>query len=370
MDDICSRELCTGCYACYNVCPVSCISMQAFDNGHLFPVIDNDQCTTCGLCRKTCPANAPVCLRLPLKTFAAYSKKAEERKESTSGAVASLLSSYVVKNGGVVYGCAVSSGLCVEHIRVDTSDQLYRLKGSKYVQSEIGDIYRQIKTDLKNRRNVLFIGTPCQVAGLNRYIKDRSGLLTADLICHGVPSQALFRKHVNEILEGKEVDSISFRNEKGYCLTLSCRNEVLYEATLRKDLYLIGFLKSLFFRQSCYNCPYATSKRGSDFTLGDFWGLGQLEQISFPEDRKVSVVLVNSQNGLDVLNACSDNLCLEERPYAEALKGNLHLRVPVKKNNKYKEFASRIEHGRFEDVARACLWFHLIKNRILLMLGK
>lgn len=370
MNDICLPEHCTGCHACSNVCPSGCIEMHPLQNGHLYPVIDREHCTDCGLCRKICPIHTLVEKRLPLATFASYSKHNAEKAMSTSGGVASVFSSYIIRNGGVVYGCAVSPGLRVEHVRIDRYDQLYRLRGSKYVQSKIGTVYCQIKKDLQNHRQVLFIGTPCQVAGLNRCIKDKTGLLTIDLICHGVPSQFLFDKYVNEILRGRQASSVSFRSKEGYRLTLSDEKKILYDASFRKDLFLTGFLKNLYLRESCYSCLYASKERVSDITVGDFWGLGRLEKIPFPQDGKISVVLLNTSGGSDLFKACSSDLYSEKREYSEAVEGNLHLRCPSKKNNRYDLFLRRVESGKFVEAARRSLWFHMIKNKILLILGK
>lgn len=370
MNEICSLPQCTGCYACYNACPSGCITMLPLENGHLYPQIDKSRCTGCGLCRKTCPVHSPAEKHRPLATYASYSKDQVEKKMSTSGGVASVLSAYVVRNGGVVYGCAVSSGLQVEHVRIDTAGELYKLRGSKYVQSKIGTVYRQIKEDLKQHRQVLFIGTPCQVAGLHRYIKDKTGLITADLICHGVPSQQLFDKYVSELLHGQPATGVSFRSREGYRLKLSGDSGILYDASFRKDLFLTGFLKGLFFRASCYQCPYASSERISDITLGDFWGLGKLEKIVFPPDGKISVVLENTSAGSELYHACSGDLIHEKRELREAVNGNLHLRCTSKKNSRYELFLRKNRTGSFMSAARRSLLYHILKNKILLLLGK
>ena len=344
--------------------------MQPFQNGHLYPVIDKDRCTGCGLCRRACPVQSFVERRLPLMTYASYMKNNTEKKKSTSGGIASVLSSHMIHNGGVVYGCSVSHRLKAEHIRVAANDQLYRLCGSKYIQSRMGQVYKQIKQDLQNQKRVLFIGTPCQVAALNCYLKDKTGLITVDLICHGVPSQKLFDQYVAEILRGKRATHVSFRSKDGYRLTLMNEQSTVYSAAYRKDLFLTGFLKNLFFRESCYTCPYASKERVSDITLGDFWGLGKLEKIPYPEDRKISVDLLNTASGSDFFHACSPELNSEERNYSEAVAGNLHLRVPSQKNPHYYSFQKRMLSENFMQAARQSLRFHMIKNKLLYMLGK
>lgn len=196
--EICKQGLCNGCSACRSVCPVGCIEMKRNAEGFLFPVVDESRCVQCGLCGRICPVNAQrnaMQLEMP-KAYAAVSKNHTQRKESSSGGVFSLLAEYVLGQGGVVFGAAFDEGFHLRHIVVETTEGLAQLRGSKYVQSEIGDAYLQAKAYLKAGKLVLFTGTPCQIGGLKAYLqKDYENLITQDIICHGVPSPEVWEKY-------------------------------------------------------------------------------------------------------------------------------------------------------------------------------
>lgn len=173
MKEICSKDSCIGCAACVNACPRSCIKMQEDKWGYIYPVIDDSLCTDCGLCVKVCPSNKnKIDSVVSNKCYAAWSLDAEDRATSTSGGVASVLSSFVISVGGVVYGAVVSKGADIHHARIDNANELYRLKGSKYVQSHIGEMYKSVLKDLKQNLVVLFIGTPCQIAGIKGFLRN------------------------------------------------------------------------------------------------------------------------------------------------------------------------------------------------------
>ena len=217
MMEICRKEDCTGCWACVNSCLHNAISMREEKLGHLYPLVNSDKCINCGLCIKICPANNSKTLCNPKTAYAGWDKNELEYKSSTSGGAASAFARYIIKNGGIVYGCACLENVDIRHIRIDKEDDLYKLKGSKYVQSNIYDSYRSVKNDLCDNREVLFIGTPCQIAGLKSYLrKEYEKLYLVDLICHGVPSQKLFNYYL-EYLSNKfksKVIDIKFRNKE------------------------------------------------------------------------------------------------------------------------------------------------------------
>lgn len=326
------KQECCGCNACAEICPKHCISMVEDAKGFLYPQVDSSVCIECGLCEKVCPLDAAnLSLHHPLKAYAAWNKNREEHVASSSGGAAYVLSSHILGRGGVVYGCA-ADGLDIRHIRIDDVSCLRRLQGSKYVQSDVRGIFRQVKADLKAGRPVLFIGTPCQVAGLRNYIgRIPDDLYLVDLICHGVPSQKMLRDHVSYVAKGIEIRQIFFRKGNDIVVSLAGDN-FRYEVSVwkepYKDLYIKGFVDGMFYRPSCYKCRFASPTRVSDITIGDFWGLKNSESLPAESKDGISVMLPITEKGLGLVDAVKDSLAIYERSVEEAVKGNTQLRRP------------------------------------------
>ena len=214
ISNICPKEKCTGCYACVNICSKNAIKIDRDELGFSYPFIDPAFCVNCGLCVSVCPSHSALPFNLPLKAIIAHASDEAEQKTSTSGGLASVFSRYIISHHGVVYGCSGADGKNIRHIRVEQESGLFFLKGSKYVQSEIGEIYRLAKNDLRTKRLVLFIGTPCQVAGLKSFLgQEYENLYTIDFVCHGVPSQQLLTDYLSQyILKGASY-CVSFRKK-------------------------------------------------------------------------------------------------------------------------------------------------------------
>ncbi len=322
---------CTGCSLCAARCPQQCIDMKRDKWGFLTASIDTDHCIGCGLCVTSCPSNNPVELHKAQTAFSSWALDKGEQKSSTSGGFAAVLSRYTIQQGGVVYGCAfLPDGLRFRHVRIDTEEGLAVLKGSKYVQSDLASVIRHLLIDLKQGLQVLFIGTPCQVAGVKRLAgKTSDRLLTVDLVCHGVPSEAMFRSHVTGLRLADHPDRVSFREPRAYALKLFAGDRLLYEGNVSRknwsDLYMNAFYKSLISRDCCYTCPYATPSRTGDLTIGDFWGIGAKAPLRASTEEGISLVLPNTPKGQETLEVLKEVLYLEERPLAEALEGNDHL---------------------------------------------
>lgn len=347
MDKICDDTLCTGCSLCASLCPHKSITMEPRESmGHLYPHINQSLCVDCGLCQKNCPVQHQPEKQRPQNAFAAWSKDDEDYITSTSGGVASVLSHYVLSKGGVVYGCAMLPDLEVKHIRVDKIENLRNLKGSKYVQSNIIEVIPQLKLDVKAGILVLFIGTPCQVAAINKLFKEQpQNLILIDLICHGVPSSKLLKEYVLKVAPRPHYDRVVFRDLQGkYVLQVHADGNIIYEEKLNRARYEGWYVSSFFegftYRNSCYNCQYARPERCSDITIGDFWGLGKKQKTDgIPEhNHGISVVLPATEKGEKLVSSIKSYLNIFKRPVDEAIEGNSQLNAPVAYNRRIRIF--------------------------------
>ena len=267
---------CSGCGGCKNICPVDAVSLVENELGYLLPKVDKEKCIDCGLCLKACPAveksfhNSDY---VP-KVYAVWAEDAV-RKVSSSGGMFTLLAEWVLEQNGVVFGAAFTDEWEVEHIAIERKEDLEKLRGAKYVQSDTTLIYRKVKEYLKQGRTVLFSGCPCQVSALKKILgKEYEGLLTADLVCHGVPSRMVYRKYIEEVYGKENIESFSFRTkEKGYtCTVLEVKlknGKVLYPSLKEKDPYEKAFHGSYALRKSCINCKFAELPRQGDFTISE-----------------------------------------------------------------------------------------------------
>lgn len=343
MDKVCEYKDCTGCGLCSAQCPKKCISMESGNQfGHLFPKIDQAICIDCGLCQKNCPAIHPVEQRQPLAAYAAWSRDDDDYKSSTSGGAASVLSQHVISKGGVVYGCAMLPDIDVRHIRIDNIDDLYKLKGSKYVQSNVTDIYPQLRKDINDGRLTLFTGTPCQVAAVKNMFKEQpENLILVDLICHGVPSLHMLRQHIKNVANYSHYDTVLFREGNGiYVIAVVVDGKEVYRRYFNmpryKDFYINSFFDGYTFRDCCYNCRYACPQRVSDITIGDFWRLGKVIPADYiPEHpHGISVMLPSTEKGKNLIEAITSKMNLYKRSVDEAVGGNDQLRFPTTINKR------------------------------------
>ena len=338
---ICKSEKCTGCSACFNICPKDCISMEADEYGHIMPVINEEVCINCNLCRKICPSNNKYTGKDSINAYALYNLDKEDRKYSSSGGVATVLSRHILENGGVVFGSVVDNDLKVVHKGIKDNNGIERLKGSKYVQSYIGTTFKQVKEELISGKEVIFIGTPCQIAGLNSFLgKEYNNLITVDLICHGVPPMKYLEEHINEIKKGlkEKVTDFTFRGVNNYKFSLYSKDKCIYCKENEDDIYFKGFLKEFLFRDSCYTCDYAQSRRTSDITIGDFWGLGKYKPFKNKDKARISVALTNTVKGENLLLSLKNKFFMEKRDILEAILGNPQLREPSKRVRKQRKF--------------------------------
>lgn len=337
--DICIKDDCTGCTACYNICPHLAISFKEDDIGFLYPTIDEMKCVDCGLCRKVCPNNTPISRSKDQEAFVATAKSVDEQRTSTSGGLASVLSRYVIGQGGVVYGCTGEECTNIHHVRISSEDEITRIKGSKYAQSNLSLCFGAIKKDLQQGIIVLFVGTPCQCAGLKSYLnKEYDNLYLVDFVCHGVPSQRILTESIKynlkqDNLQGYEV---KFRYRDGkkelsvYGLQLLKDGSVKYQKNWPNNDYITGFLRGVYYRESCYACKYARIDRVSDITLGDFWDRENEKRISH-NALGLSMVICNSKKGKGLIGDVQNKIELESIPLETLVQHNGQLKKPFSK---------------------------------------
>lgn len=371
-----SGRKCCGCSACHAVCPVDAIDMMPDSEGFAVPRVDEGRCVGCGKCLSACPVlnrNEP---RLPLRVCAMRASDAAVRRESSSGGVFTLLAKETIRRGGLVFGAAfVFPGARVAHIEVSTEKDLEKLKGSKYVQSDMGETYKRVGAVLSQGREVLFSGCPCQVAGLKKYLgHDVPNLATVDIICHGVPSPAVWEKYIKdrEAEAGSAVEFASMRrNGPWHCypveIHFSSRAQT-YRGSVSDDSFLKGFFQNYYLRRCCHSCPARDLRSGSDITLGDFWEVSSLSA-SFDDDTGVSVVLANSERGSGLVNSILPQVETSPSSYDAVCAFNPTLKSnypPSRKRSKFfrefrkrgfDEFVSDLERPDFVQRAYRLLWW-------------
>lgn len=323
------NNICTGCGLCVHKCPYDAIKLLENEHGDDVAVIASSLCRKCGICVKICPEiNKPVKTE-PIKGYAAWSKSAEVYSSTTSGGIATTLSETVIQSGGVVYGASFSKGY-VKHIRICHVEALDKIKGSKYIQSNISDVFSQIEVDLKNGLSVLFIGTPCQTSAIKKAFLHYKELICIDLVCHGTPPKQYFFEYISRFkINDLEKLRVSFRNKR-YYLEIYEDNREIYRKRYLQDPYFYGFMHDLLIRDNCHTCQYASRQRVSDITLGDFWGISNLEHKSGYPDF-VSCILINSETGMEMFNKVKMKLNYEEFPVNQVIERNPNLNFPTKR---------------------------------------
>lgn len=331
MIKILDKSQCCGCEACRNICPKQCILMKEDKEGFLYPEVNLADCIDCGLCEIACPVLHPAKERIPVAVCAAKHYDDNIRLASSSGGVFTFIAEKVIDEGGVVFGARFNDQWEVIHDYVETKEKLSCFRGSKYVQSRIGDTYKQVLHFLQSGRKVLFTGTSCQIAGLKLFLrKEYDNLLTADIICHGVPSPKVWKKYLNEITstDSLQVTNISFRNKqegwKNFSLKVEMKGKRLYLRSFKSDLYFDFFLSNMILRPSCYSCPAKSGKSCSDITLGDFWGIENVCP-EFDDDKGCSVVLIYNPQ----IKYLIEGMLVGNIVYNQAKQGNPSLEVSV-----------------------------------------
>lgn len=395
MKEICEYDKCTGCWACVNACSHHAISMIEDQYGELHPSIDNSLCVDCGLCKLSCPNVNSLAYNKPIKCYAAFRTNKEKRKISASGGIGALFSEYAInQKSGVVFGTAYDKNLIPTTTSSETNDGIERFKGSKYVQSIVGsETFRQIRDFLKCNRFVLYIATPCQIAGLKSFLrKDYDNLITVDLICHGVCPTSYFSDEIKYLCQENKIDineisDVRFRGNdscnnstikkilgrpasNNYVLTLwkssGSGKEKVYTGTINENFYLAGFLKGVSMRENCYSCSYARPDRISDITIGDFIGLSDNPLFPYPKGN-VSSITTNTVKGQmfyeEILQSSDIDLISMERRYEERLKYKPSLVYPFPRHKLNSQFRQEYVNSGYVSAIHKTLGNELIHEK-------
>lgn len=348
---------CTGCSACASVCPVKAIAMTVDAEGFLRPQIDEKQCIGCGKCEKTCPVEGEQAEGQPLAAFAAKAAEPEVQRTSQSGGVFYVLARSVLAEGGAVYGAALEDDWVTRHIRVEDEAQLHRLQGVKYVQSDPNGCYEQAAADLKAGKQVLYSGTPCQIAGLRSALNAKNiateKLVTADVVCYGVPSPGVFaqwrrslEKHRRSSLTAmqyRRVDAPWGKGKEWYRFADGTE--------LEGSFYTGLYFRNLIIRPSCENCRFCNLHRPGDLTLGDFWGIGDVMP-DFNDEKGVSLVLVNTPGGRAAFEKIAQGLNYRPAAVEVAVSAQPRLQnIAVKPSTYRADFWQKLRRNGMEDVA-------------------
>ena len=356
------KAFCNGCHACSSACPHKCISMVSDDEGFLYPEVDSTRCSECHLCEKVCPIlNPKNVLNADLPSaYAVKNNDDNTREKSSSGGVFAALAEYVIDEGGIVFGAAFDSRFDVVHIGVEKKEDLVKLRGSKYVQSTIGDTYREAKKALDAGRTVLFTGTPCQIGGLRAFLrKDYEKLYTQDIICHGVPSPKVWRRYLDyqQTRKNSKIKEISFRNKKKswkkYAVSFAFENGAEISEPFMENPYMRAFLRNLSLRNSCYQCRFKGISRDSDITLADFWGIENILP-EMDDDKGTSLVIVQNEKGRRLLNSVSDSLSLRTVDPEVAIKENASAVISSNLPRQRKYFFNKLQKQPFDKLVNKC----------------
>lgn len=366
-----NKKDCTGCNACYNICPKNCIIMENDDCWFQYPKVDETKCINCDLCIKVCPIkNSCVSSEGNPEVYAAWSNDPDIRYKSTSGGVFTELAKVILYQGGYIVGAIYTSDNMVTHGIISLVDDMDKVRQSKYIQSEIGEVYSRIKKLLDKDHTVLFCGTPCQVAGLKNYLqKQYDSLITVDFICRGVNSPKAYRYWLDEVekLNGSKATRVWFKyKENGwkkspYCTRVDFFNGKHIVTSGEENKFMMGYLQgNLYMRPSCSDCQFKGAKRSSDITLGDFWKVtGELD-----DDKGTSMVLINSDKGKKLFEVTNPKLSVHRREFEEIATGNVCFDSSVVINPKSVEFLEKLGTVPFSKLVGKYTNKHFIKKTI------
>lgn len=326
MITIVDKHNCCGCEACVQACPIQCISVIIDQEGFNYPSVNSNKCTSCGICEKVCPTIHPYAPSKVIRAYAAINENDMIRMQSSSGGLFTLIAEKILNEGGVVFGAKFDNDWNVEISYTETLKGLSEFRGSKYSQAKTGKSYIQCEEFLKSGRTVLYTGTPCQIAGLKHFLQeDYDGLLTCDIVCHGVPSPKIWYKYLREIAGEvkKTIKSISFRDKSegwdNYQVIIQIQKDII-KTPYHQNPFMKAFLNDLILRPSCHECKAKAGKSHSDVTIGDFWGIESLHPDMY-DNKGTSLLIINSEKGHKLLEDLND-IRIRETSLEDAISFN------------------------------------------------
>lgn len=379
MDLFVTKKNCCGCSACENICPKKSISMIADNKGFLYPTINLETCIKCNLCKKVCPFNNDY-IKVQniddIKVYAAKNIDEDVRRTSSSGGVFTVISDFILKNNGSIYGAEINENFDVNHNRAITAKERDKFKGSKYVQSNLKDIFMKVKQDIKEGKYVLFTGTPCQVAGLNMFLGekiDKNKLYLCDIICHGTPSPKLFKDYISfmEKKHKSKIKHINFRsksikNELTDMKIVFTNGKVYNKPSWKEPFYRL-FYSDMIIRPSCYNCKFSNLHRASDITIGDYWGIDK-SMPDFQDNKGISLILINSEKGQDLFESIKENMIIRNSNIVDCLQPNLQ--QPTKENSKTEVFWKDYDKRGFRYIIKKYADYGIFREILRKVKGK
>lgn len=356
------KKMCTGCSVCSLICPTKAITMQENGEGFLNPVIDKNKCVYCGLCTEKCISENPSYKNTPQPKCYAVHADDEIRKISSSGGMFTVAANYIIDKGGYVCGAAYKDNFRVEHIIINDRNELQRLRGSKYMQSNPENVYPQVKDLLSEGKTVLFTGLPCQVAGLYSYLgKDYDNLYTIDLVCHGITSSKVFEKYHKDVLNNQPLQSLEFKAKEpwGWHAGINAyfTDGTKYSVPCETDPYFVAYLNSVSKNTTCGSCTVNRLPRQGDLTIGDFWGIEHDPEMN--DKKGTSVVLVNNEKAQRFFDDLKQTMKkVKEEPLQIAIKGNHSIEHPYTLHKNRNTFFEKLDDMDFAELTTACLTYY------------
>ena len=341
---------CCGCEACANICPKNAISMTRDAEGFAYPKINPELCIKCGKCDSVCPSlnfQEEFPENLP-KVFVAINTDEKILRHSSSGGVFTALSEIILKDGGIIFGAGFDENFHVVHTSAENFDEMQNLRGSKYVQSQIGDVYRQVRNELGKGRKVLFTGTPCQCAGLKSFLgKDFENLLTVDVFCHGTPSPELWENYIDYRGQGHEIVDVNFRNKNfgwfNSVFQIVYRDCGRYQVPFTSDFFGQEFSLCLSQRPSCHKCKFRFPDIKSDISIGDAWGINNYAPDMF-DNRGASLAVVHTDKGQNFMDGA--NLRVRQIDFDSWIVHNPYFFIPSAEDSRRKDFFTDLEKSK------------------------